>query len=381
MIAPARTDRSLFSEWWWTIDRMMLATILGLAFAGAALSLAASPPMAQRLGYDTTYFILRHGMFLVPAVITVILVSMLPLRHVRILALCVLAVSLIAMGLILLVGTEVNGARRWFRVGPLGLQPSEFMKPALIVTSAWLLARGSEGRGGLWDGPLVGGALSLVLLGGVAALLILQPDIGQTVLVTAAWSTMVFVAGIPFAWTAVLGAGGAAALVVGYFHVPHVTDRIDAFLNPAENDTHQVDTALNAFMNGGLFGQGPGEGQIKRHIPDAHTDFVFAVAAEEYGILVCLMIVGLFAFLVARGLARALSTVDRFVQLAVSGLVALIGFQAAINIGVAVKLLPAKGMTLPFLSYGGSSLLASGLTCGMILALTRSWASPRHVGL
>ncbi len=376
MTATARTDRTLFSEWWWTIDRGMLATVLGLVFAGAALSLAAGPPMAQRLGYDTFHFVMRHALFVGPAIVTVVMVSMLPVRYVRRLALLLLLAAFFGMALTLTVGPEVNGAQRWLRLGPFALQPSEFMKPALIVTAAWLFA-----RPGRILGPLPGGLFAALLYAIAAGLLILQPDIGQTILITATWGMVFFISGIPFILTVFLGIGSIGALIAGYHYVPHVTARIDAFLNPGENDTHQVDTAMDAFRNGGLFGMGPGEGQIKRHIPDAHTDFVFAVAAEEYGILVCLIIVALFAFLVARGLARALGTPDRFVQLAVSGLAALIGLQAAINMGVAIQLLPAKGMTLPLISYGGSSLLATALTCGMILALTRSRASPRHVGL
>ncbi|MGF1456031.1 MAG: FtsW/RodA/SpoVE family cell cycle protein, partial [Alphaproteobacteria bacterium] len=256
---------------------------------------------------------------------------------------------------------------------------------ALIVPAAWLFSRrrtpAARRRGFGHLGVLPGGVYAALLYGAAASLLILQPDIGQTILLTAAWSTVFFIAGIPILLAGVLGAGSIGALIAGYFHVPHVKARIDAFLNPGANDTHQVDKAMDAFRNGGLFGMGPGEGQIKHQIPDAHTDFVFAVAAEEYGILLCLIIVALFAFLVARCLARALGTPDRFVQLAVAGLAVLIGLQAAINMGVTIQLLPAKGMTLPLISSGGSSLLATALTCGMILALTRGRASPRHLGL
>ncbi len=376
MIAPARTNRSLFSEWWWTIDQIMLASMLVLALVGGALSLAAGPAMAQRLGYDTFHFVIRHLIFLGPAVALLILVSMLPPRHIRRLAFVILGLSFAGMILALMIGGEVKGAQRWIQLGPFALQPSEFMKPALIVTSAWLFAW----RGGP-SGPAPGSLLALVLYLVAASLLVMQPDIGQTILITAAWGTVFFVSGIPFLWGVAMGVLSIGALIIGYFTVPHVAARIDAFLNPGANDTHQVDTALNAIMNGGLFGQGPGEGQIKRQIPDAHTDFIFAVAAEEYGILLCLMIVVLFGFIVVRGFAKALSAADHFVQLSVAGLVSLLGLQAAINIGVTLKLLPAKGMTLPFISYGGSSMVAIALTCGMVLALTRNRASPRHLGI
>ncbi len=361
----ARTDRSPFGEWWWTVDRVMLAAVVAIAFAGVMLSLAAGPPMAQRLGYEAYHFVIRHFVFLTPALVVLVLTSMLPTIVIRRLSVILLLVSLIGMAATLFVGEEVKGATRWLRFGPVGIQPSEFMKPALIVTCAWFFALSTRQR------RFPGQILAILIYAAAAALLVLQPDIGQTILITAAWGAMFFVAGIPFIWVAGLGAVSLGAMVVSYFTVPHVTERIDAFLNPDGNDTHQVDQALNAFRNGGLFGQGPGEGSVKRSIPDAHSDFIFSVAAEEYGIILCLIIVALFAFVVIRGLGRALAEDDQFVQLAVSGLVTLVGLQALINMGVNLQLLPAKGMTLPFISYGGSSLIAVALTFGMILALTR----------
>ncbi len=369
MMAFKRTDRSPFGEWWWTVDRGLLASVLGLAFVGALLSLAAGPPMAQRLGYETYHFVSRHFIFLVPALCVLFFVSMLDAKAVRRLCVILLGVAFVGMGLTLVMGEEVKGATRWLKLGPLTVQPSEFMKPALIVTSAWMFSLAHRSKG--FPGQLV----ALVLYAIAAGLLVLQPDIGQTVLVTAAWGTVFFVAGIPFAWVAVLGIVSVGALVASYLFVPHVTERINAFLFPGANDTHQVDQARDAFLSGGVFGQGPGEGLVKRHIPDAHTDFIFAVAAEEYGVIMCLLIVLLFGFVVVRGLSRALAEHDQFVQLSVSGLVTLVGLQAVINMGVNLQLLPAKGMTLPFISYGGSSLVAVALTFGMVLALTRRRAS------
>ncbi len=374
MMFIARTDRSPLGQWWWTVDRAMLAAVLALAFLGAVLSLAAGPPMAQRLGYDAYHFVMRHYVFLVPALIVLVSVSMLTPESIRRLSIGLLIVSLAGMALALMFGAEIKGARRWLHAGPIAWQPSEFAKPALIVVCAWVFALKNRRR------RFPGQVLAIGLFAVMISLLVLQPDIGQTILVTAAWGAMFFVAGMPFAWVGVLGVVSSAALIAGYFSVAHVRDRIDAFLNPSANDTHQVDRALDAFMSGGILGQGPGEGAVKRHIPDAHTDFIFAVAAEEYGILFCLIIVALFGFLVLRGLTRALNEHDQFVQLAAAGLITLVGLQAAINMGVNLQLLPAKGMTLPFISYGGSSMLAVALTFGMILALTRKRPSVPHLG-
>lgn len=377
MAGFTRTDRGPFGQWWWTVDRTMLVTVLALAFVGAVLSLAAGPPMAQRLDYDASHFVVRHFAFLIPSVAVLITVSMLPVVTLRRICVIGLIVAFAGMVATLFVGPEVKGATRWLRFGPIGVQPSEFMKPMLIVASAWLFSLGAVDRRfpGKW--------IALGLFAVAVSLLILQPDFGQTALLTASWGIMFFVAGIPLVWIAALGGVSLSALTGAYFLVPHVTHRIDAFFNPSANDTHQVDQALNAFMNGGFFGQGPGEGLVKRQIPDAHTDFVFAVAAEEYGIFMCLIIVALFGSLVIRGFARALAEYDQFVQLAVSGLVSLIGLQAVINMGVNLQLLPAKGMTLPFISYGGSSMIAVAFTFGTILALTRqrSGAEPSHGSL
>lgn len=370
-VAPRRpADHGMLLHWWLTVDRTLLAAMLGLAAIGAILSLAAGPPMAQRLGYSGSHFVLRHMIYLAPAVATMILVSMLPAAVIRRLAVWVLVASLVAMLVTLFVGLEVKGARRWLTLGPINVQPSEFMKPALMVTCAWIFARTASSPG-------IGGQLmALGLYLTAAVLLVLEPDIGQTVLITAVWGGLFFVAGLPLLLAAAMGLMAIGALVAGYFTVPHVARRIDGFLNPEATETYQVDMAMNAVRNGGLFGLGPGEGRIKNHIPDAHTDFVFAVAAEEYGLLMCFAILLLYGFVVLRGMARAMRQYDYFTQLAVTGLVGIIGLQAAINIGVNLSLLPAKGMTLPLISYGGSSLVAMALSCGMILALTRARSAP-----
>ncbi len=372
--ARGRISAGMFSEWWNTVDRTLLAAVLALAFTGLVLSFAAGPPMAQRFHYDTYHFVIRHAVFLIPALSGMVLISMLPPDYIRRLAVGLLGLAFIGMVLTLLIGPEVNGAQRWLDLGPFSLQPSEFLKPALIVTTAWVFARQTR------TPRYPGRTIAFAIYGLAVVLLVLEPDIGQTVLITAAWGLVFFVAGLPVLWVAVLSVLSGAALVSSYFLVGHVRERIDGFLDPDTTDTHQVDMAMEAIKGGGFFGRGPGEGIIKRQIPDAHTDFVFSVAAEEYGILMCVLIAGLFAFIVIRGLGRALREHDQFIQLAVTGLVAVLGLQAAINMGVNLHVLPAKGMTLPWISYGGSSLMATGLTCGMILALTRSRVSRRRLG-
>jgi cell division protein FtsW len=261
-------------------------------------------------------------------------------------------------------GAEVKGSRRWLSMLGVSVQPSEFLKPAFVVVCAFLFAEHAR------QPEIPGNLFAILLMGVVAALLIAQPDLGQTMLVTGTWGAMFFMAGMPWFWIALLGGIAVAGAVGAYTIFPHVAGRIDRFMT-GEGDTFQVDTGREAIVRGGWFGQGPGEGTVKRILPDSHTDFVFSVAAEEFGIIVCFIIVGLFAFIVMRGLRFAMNERDEFTRLAVGGLVILFGFQSIINIAVNLQLMPAKGMTLPFISYGGSSLLAMAISVGMLLALTR----------
>jgi cell division protein FtsW len=298
----------------------------------------------------------------------------------RRLALAVAGIGFVMLAMTLVIGAEVKGATRWINVAGLSIQPSEFVKPAFIVLSAWLFAEATKRP----DVP--GNLLSIALYGLFVALLILQPDIGQTILVTAVWGMMFFMAGLSWGWIMGFGILGSGGIVSAYLFVPHVTKRVDRFLDPSSGDSFQTDTALQAFSNGGLFGLGPGEGEIKRILPDAHSDFIFAVVGEEFGILACMVLVALFAFIVLRGLNRCFNETDPFRRLATAGLIGMIGFQAVINMGVNVNLLPAKGMTLPFISYGGSSLISMAFAMGLVLALTRKrpagetsgrrWAGP-----
>ncbi len=369
MIGPARTDTSVVGRWWWTVDWWTLACIGLLMAVGIVLVMAASPPVAERIGLPPFHFAQRQALFLAPALVILAAVSMLGPKGVRRLAVAGFVAAMVLGVVTLLFGDAVNGARRWIDVGGILAQPSEILKPTFAVVTAWVLA--AQQRTG--DSRI--GLVSLGLLAAVLMLLAAQPDYGMAAVVAAVWFTQFFIAGMPLRWVAVMGAAGAALMGAAYAIVPHVTNRIDRFLNPASGDNYQVETALNAFVEGGPFGRGPGEGVVKSVLPDAHTDFIFAVAGEEFGMFAGLLIVAAFAFIVLRGIARLLHETDYFVVLAAGGLLAQFGLQAFVNMGVNLRLLPAKGMTLPFISYGGSSLLALALGMGMVLALTRRRAT------
>ncbi|MEM8988616.1 MAG: putative peptidoglycan glycosyltransferase FtsW [Pseudomonadota bacterium] len=363
----ARTDTSPLSQWWWTVDRVSLAA-MGLLFAaGVLLAFAAGPAAAGRIGQNLSdfHFVKRQVMFLGPAVGLSFAVSLLSPLYVRRLAVLVFGGSLVAMGLTLMIGPEIKGAQRWLYFGGVSLQPSEFAKPAFIVVTAWMFAE--QIRDPKFPGRIIAVLFYLV----IAGLLIKQPDYGQWVLTTAAWASVFFIAGVSWPWIVALGGFVIAASLGAYILAPHVASRVDAFLNPATEGFSQTDIALKAIARGGVSGRGPGEGDVKHALPDAHTDFIFAVAGEEFGLIACLLLVSLFAIIVLRAYARAFSDKSPFVQLAASGLAALIGLQALINMAVNLRLMPAKGMTLPLVSYGGSSMLATALALGMLLALTR----------
>ncbi|MEO1198942.1 MAG: putative lipid II flippase FtsW [Pseudomonadota bacterium] len=360
-----RTDQTLAAHWWWTVDRQLLGAIIALLAAGLILSFAGSPPVADRLGLNPFHFVYRHILFLIPGIVVLVGVSLLTPRQIRRLAGTLLLVMLAMTAATLIIGEEVKGATRWIDLGVINLQPSEFLKPAFAVVAAWLLSEASR-RPDMPTHLLCAG-----LLGVVVTLLVLQPDFGQTLLILVVWGALLFAAGMSWLWIGALGIVGIGGIVMGYATIPHVQSRIDRFLDPGAHDTFQTDRSIEAVVRGGWFGAGPGEGTVKRVLPDSHTDFVFAVAAEEFGIILCLVLVLLFAFVVLRGLARSMSLPDTFSRLAVLGLVTQVGLQAAINMSVNLNLVPAKGMTLPFVSYGGSSLIALAITMGMVLGLTR----------
>jgi cell division protein FtsW len=361
----SREQRTPFSEWWWTVDRLQLAAIIALMLAGVILSLAASPPVATRIGLDPFHFFNRHVLFLLPSFIVLIAVSFLSPRQIRRTALIVFAVSAVLIVTTLLIGPEVKGSRRWITLIGVNIQASEAAKPAFVVLAAWLFAESTRRP----EMPATTMALTLLLT--LVSLLVLEPDFGQTMLILMVWGALFFIAGMRLVWVFGLAGAAAAGLFGAYLLVPHVAGRIQRFMDPTSGDTFQVDTAMEAFGNGGWFGLGPGEGIAKRSLPDSHTDFVFAVGAEEFGIVLCLALVALFAFIVIRALSRAYASEDMFARFAAAGLAILFGVQAAINMSVNLHLIPAKGMTLPFISYGGSSMVSLAYGVGMMLALTR----------
>ncbi|WP_137137177.1 putative lipid II flippase FtsW [Rhizobium sp. FKY42] len=360
----SRADRGALADWFWTIDRFFLATFILLMGIGFMLSFAASPPVAERIGLPSFHFVERHAIFLAPSILVMIGLSFLAPRQVRRVAIILLIMSIAMMVLALFFGTEIKGSRRWFAIGSLSIQPSEFLKPAFVVVCAWLFAEHAR------QPEVPGNFFAIILFGIVGALLVAQPDLGQTILVSAVWGGMFFMAGMPWLWIILLGGLGAGGIVGAYYIFPHVAGRIDRFMT-GEGDTFQVDTAREAIIRGDWFGQGPGEGIVKRILPDSHTDFIFSVAAEEFGIVFCMAMVAIFAFIVIRGLSHAYREKNDFNRFAVAGLVLQIGIQSMINIGVNLELMPAKGMTLPLISYGGSSMIAICITAGFILALTR----------
>jgi cell division protein FtsW len=361
----SRAQRTPLGEWWWTVDKLTLAASGALMLAGVVLSLAASPPAAARLGLDPFYFVNRHILYLIPTIAVTLSVSFLSPRQIRRLALVVFAVSLVLVALTPIFGDQVKGARRWLTIFGLSLQPSEFLKPAFVIMVAWLFGESAKRP----DMPA--NTLSLMMLLAVLVLLVLQPDFGQTMLVALVWSAMFFMAGMRMVWVFGIAGLAGAGLFAAYYTVPHVARRIQHFLNPSSGDTFNIDIATESFLRGGWFGRGPGEGTVKRILPESHTDFVFSVAAEEFGVVLCLVLVALYAFIVIRALVRAMRNPDHFSRFAAAGLAILFGSQAAINIAVNIHLIPAKGMTLPLISYGGSSMISLGYTIGMLLALTR----------
>jgi cell division protein FtsW len=369
----SRAERTPLTDWWWTVDRGLLAGLAALMVAGLVFLMGGGPPVAEKIGLPTFHFLNRQAMYLAPTILIIVAVSFLSLRHVRRLA---LGTWIAGVGLCILAskfGPEIKGAHRWIQFGPFGLQPSEFVKPAFVVVAAWAFSEGAQRR----DMP--GRILALLVLPITIVPLILQPDFGQTMLITMVWCALFFVAGLHWFWVAGLGLAGLVGVGVAYTFLHHVRERITRFLDKDSGDSFQEFWARESFNAGSWFGVGPGEGAAKRHLPDAHTDFIFSVTGEEFGAVVCLGLVCLFAFIVMRGLKLARRTDDVFSRLAITGLTTLFGLQACINMAVNVRLMPAKGMTLPFVSYGGSSLISLALGMGFLIALTRK--RPRTVML
>jgi cell division protein FtsW len=365
----SRGDRSRLGRWFWTIDKLLLTLVFALIGCGVIAVAAASPAAAQRLSganfkYDDLFFLKRQILWVLAGLPIMLGVSMLPVSWAKRLSIMGTGLGVLALVAVLFVGTGTNGATRWLALPGLQLQPSEFLKPVFIVTTAWLLALRFEDR------SLPTMQISFGLLAFIAMLLVQQPDYGQTALMLAVWMVQAVLAGMSL-W--MLGGIAVAALVglgIAYLTVDHVSQRLDKFLTGG-GDTYQIDKALDCFRAGGLFGVGPGEGVMKFRLPEPHTDYIFSVIGEEFGMLACLLIAGLFIAIVVRVFLLLLDEEDPFVLLASAGLATQFGLQATINMGVNLKLLPSKGMTLPFISHGGSSFIALSIGMGLLLALTR----------
>lgn len=361
-----RSDASHLAEWWRTIDKGLIAAALILLGAGLVLSLAAGPAAADRIGYDDPFhFVYRQAIFAAAAAGLMIATSLLDATWARRASAGVFIVCFLLMAAVLLFGHEAKGAQRWIRIGGSTFQPSEIIKPALIVLTGWLLAQREKFPRGPWA------PVAFAFYAATVGLLLLQPDVGQAALLTASFVIVFFVAGLPWLWAAAFAVGGAALAGGLYMLLPHVRQRVNSFLNPTDYDTYQIDKAHEALERGGMFGVGPGEGTVKRLLPDAHTDFIYSVAGEEFGLILCVGLALVFAVISIKGVAAAARNPDIYQRAAGTGLYALFGLQAAINMAVNLSLIPPKGMTLPLVSSGGSSLLGSALTLGLALALTR----------
>ena len=360
----SRAERSYIGDWWWTIDRLLLGAFGLLMVLGMVLTMAGSPPVAERLGLQTFHFVHRQFLYLIPAAVLALVTSFLSPRHVRRAALLVFLASMALIIAALLFGHEVKGSRRWI----FGIQPSEFVKPAFVVMAAWAFAEGAKRK------DLPGTIVAMAILPLTIVPLVLQPDFGQTMLICLIWGALFFMAGLHNFWLIGLGGAAVSGAALAYKFAPHVRARVLKFLEPttgAAGDAFQVNTALESFVSGGWLGKGPGEGTVKRILPDSHTDFIFAVTGEEFGVVACLVLAGIFCFIVVRGLNAAARNQDPFCRLAAAGLVMLFGVQSLINMAVNLQLMPAKGMTLPFISYGGSSLISLALGMGFLIAVTR----------
>jgi cell division protein FtsW len=364
MLTVARSDTSIFGRWWWTVDRWTLGAVLTLMAIGIVLIAAAGAPVAERINATPTIFILKHIMWVPIGIAVMFAASMLTPRQVVLLASLGLAGSAVLLVGTIFAGTEIKGAKRWISIAGFSLQASELAKPSLTVFTAWMLAKARA------EDRLLRQFLALGAVVFIAGLVIKQPDFGMTAVIATVAFAQFFLAGLPFALIALCIFGGVAGAFGAYTFLPHVHDRVERFLEEGTSN-YQVEKAMQAFAQGGLFGRGPGEGRVKELIPDAHADFIFAVAGEEFGFLICFAIVLIFAFVVLRGFARLLSEESLFVLLGTVGLLTIFGLQAFVNMASTLALIPTKGMTLPFISYGGSSTVALSYGMGMLLALTR----------
>lgn len=361
----SRINTSKLSNWWWTVDKITLSLVLLIIFIGAFLVFSASPAVARNNNFSDYHFIKKQIVFIIGAIVILFSTSMLRLTNIRRLSIVCYILFFLLMFLTLFFGYSTKGASRWIRIFGFTLQPSEFIKPTFVVVSAWLL----EGSKKFEDFP--GGLLSTALFLLTIGMLILQPDFGMTIVITAIWGFQLFLAGLPMFLVVGLAILALIGGVGAYFMLDHVHERVEQFLFSKGELSYQVQKSMEAFENGNLLGRGPGEGTVKLHLPDAHTDFIFAVAGEEFGVWLCLLLIILFAVIVVRTLHLSLKDKNLFIVYAAAGLAALFGLQGIINMASTLHIIPTKGMTLPFISYGGSSIFSSALGMGMLLALTR----------
>ncbi|MBR7158913.1 MAG: cell division protein FtsW [Alphaproteobacteria bacterium] len=370
----SRTDNSILAQWWWTVDKWMLGAIFAIIGIGIILNFSASPAIAERIGASDSYFFIKRQLFFLPiAVATMLFLSFQSPRMIRRIALALFLLMLILSFMTLFIGDETKGAKRWISLFGFSIQPSEFLKPTFAVLSAWVIASGK--KAGTKNGMIA----SLILMMVIALILLKQPDVGMTFTVATIWSVQFFMSGVSWILVAALFFAAVLLGIMFYFTMPHFQNRIDTFLSPETGDSYQINKALEAFRSGGMFGKGPGEGEVKSIIPDAHTDFIMAVAGEEFGFFLCMIIVTLFAFVIFRGFSLAIKENSLFALLAIAGLLVQFGLQAIINISSTLNLMPTKGMTLPFISHGGSSLVSIALGVGMVLALARKHSNSGEI--
>ncbi|MCR5225538.1 MAG: putative lipid II flippase FtsW [Alphaproteobacteria bacterium] len=365
MVSFSRADNGTFSQWWWTVDRALLFAFIVMIAFGILMAMAATPMVADRIGIEKFYFLKRHLLYIIPSLLVIFAVSTLTQSNLKKFALVLFGISVFLSFLTIFFGAEIKGARRWISFCGFSVQPSEFAKPALAVITAWMFAE--QQKYSEFRGKYIA-AFFLLIFDGI---LVLQPDIGMAVVTTAVWFGQLFLNGLPVIFVIVAVVAGISGLLLAYMFLPHVTARMDKFLDPAVGDHYQINRSLEAFTNGGLFGVGPGEGIVKKHLPDAHADFVFAVLGEEFGFFVCAIVVALIAFVVIYGMLKLLKEHNLFKIIASAGLLAQFGLQSFINMASALCIIPTKGMTLPFISYGGSSMIAISVAVGMILALSK----------
>jgi len=357
-------SNSFIKLWWRSTDRQIIISLIILFAFSLMLVTTSGSAVASRIGLEENYFASRQIFYLAAASGLILLFSCLNKKWLRRFAILGFIASVVLLIAVKFLGYEVKGAVRWINILGLSIQPSEFIKPFFVVVTGWILSL-------KFNGDFPSFTICVILYSIVAILLIIQPDFGMLVMITAVFGIQLFIAGMPIFWIVLAGFLGMIGVTIAYFWLPHVTQRINSFLDPDSSENYQVSKSLKAFEHGGLYGRGPGEGAVKQVLPDSHTDFIFAVAGEEFGAIICLIVIGIFAFIVLRSLIKLLNETDKFVQFAASGIIAQLGLQAIINIGVTLHLLPTKGMTLPFISYGGSSTLAIAIATGMLLGFTR----------